>query len=107
MFSKDAGQAKPIEQARPIEQASPPAPEPDSAKPAEQAKPAVAAPSLAAEDTAVADRLKELVESKLQPYVPREQDRAGVLAFYKARNFAPLWIASGKPAPRAEHARRS
>ncbi len=37
--------------------------------------------------------------------MPREQDRAGVLAFYKARNFAPIWIASGKPAPRAEQAK--
>jgi murein L,D-transpeptidase YcbB/YkuD len=37
--------------------------------------------------------------------VPREQDRAGVLTFYKARNFAPIWIASGKPAPRADQAK--
>jgi hypothetical protein len=48
----------------------------------------------------VAAQLKELVETKLSQYVPREQDRAGVLTFYKARNFAPIWIASGKPAPR-------
>ena len=59
---------------------------------------------MSAEDTALADRLKELVETKLQQYVPREQDRAGVLAFYRNRNFAPLWVASGKPAPRAEQA---
>ena len=111
VFSKDAGQAKPIEQPNTIdkliEQTTPPAqvPPADAAKPAEQAKPAVGAPTLGAQDTAIADRLKELAESKLlQQFVPREQDRAGVLAFYKARNFAPLWIASGKAAPRAEQA---
>ena len=53
----------------------------------------------------MAAQLKELVETKLSQYVPREQDRAGVLTFYKARNFAPVWIASGKPAPRTEQAK--
>ena len=66
--------------------------------------PTLTAQTLSAEDTAVADRLRELVESKLQQFVPQEQDRAGVLAFYRDRNFAPLWTASGKPAPRAEQA---
>ena len=61
---------------------------------------------LSAEDAAVADRLRDLAENKLQQYVPQAQDRAGVLAFYRARNFAPIWTASGKPAPRAEQAAR-
>ncbi len=106
VFSKDANQAKPIEkpgeQAAPAEQAQEPVKPIEAAKPAEPATPAVA---LSAEDTAVAAQLKELVETKLSQYVPREQDRAGVLTFYKARNFAPIWIASGKPAPRAEQAK--
>jgi murein L,D-transpeptidase YcbB/YkuD len=105
VFSKDADQAKPIdkpgEQAAPAGQMQEPA-KPAEAKPAEPTTPAVA---LSAEDTAVAAQLKELVETKLSQYVPREQDRAGVLTFYKARNFAPLWIASGKPAPRTEQAK--
>ena len=105
VFSKDADQAKPIdkpgEQAAPAEQAQEPVKPAEAAKPAEPATPAVA---LSAEDTAVAAQLQELVETKLSQYVPHEQDRAGVLAFYKARNFAPIWIASGKPAPRAEQA---
>ncbi len=89
VFSKDAEQAKPIEKAVPSEQAPPSG---------------QAAPALAAENTAITERLKDLVENKLQQFVPKEQDRAGVLAFYRARNFAPLWIAAGKPAPRAEQA---
>src|SRR5919112_1708942 len=30
-------------------------------------------------------KLKELVEARLQQYVPRERDRPGVLAFYRNR----------------------
>jgi murein L,D-transpeptidase YcbB/YkuD len=99
VFSKDADQAKPME---------PGIAQPD-AKPAEEAGPAMVnptlnAPSLSAEDAAVADRLRDLAESKLQQYVPHGQDRAGVLAFYRARNFAPIWLESGKPAPRVQQA---
>src|SRR5712671_1979003 len=106
VFSKDANQAKPIdkpgEQAAPAEQAQEPVKPVEAAKPTE---PATSTVALSAEDTAVAAQLKELVETKLSQYVPREQDRAGVLTFYKARNFAPIWIASGKPAPRTEQAK--
>jgi murein L,D-transpeptidase YcbB/YkuD len=115
VFSKDASQAKPIE-ARPTESkpttnfkpttdgrsldAKSPDAKPAEAKPAEQA----AAPP-AAEIGPVAQQLRELVEGKLlNQFVPREPDRAGVMAFYKARNFAPLWVADGKPAPRVQKA---
>jgi murein L,D-transpeptidase YcbB/YkuD len=104
--AKPVEQAKPIEEAKPIQQAKPangvqPA---DAVQPAEQAQ-TPATPALASEDVALAGEIKTLVESKLSQFVPREHDRAGVLAFYQARNFAPLWIASGKPGPRAEQAR--
>ena len=92
VFSKDADQAKPID--KPAEQAAPPTP----------AQQAVAAPSVSAEDAAVAERLRDLVENKLSQYVPKSQDREGVLAFYRARNFAPIWTESGKQAPRAKQA---
>src|SRR6185436_9646331 len=52
--------------------------------------------------SAVGQQLKELAETKLQQYVPREHDRTGVLAFYRNRNFAPLWAADGKAQPKAE-----
>ena len=107
VFSKDADQAKPIE-AKPVEQMTPPV----QAQPAEQAqpkpmdpKPAAQAAPAVVEDPALTAQLKDLVETKLQQYVPKEQDRAGVLAFYKARDFAPIWIAGGKAAPRAEQAK--
>ena len=70
-----------------------------AANPADQA----AKPAAVALDP-VAQQLKELTETKLQQYVPREHDRAGVLAFYRDRNFAPLWAADGKVQPKAQQA---
>ena len=54
--------------------------------------------------SAVGQQLKELVETKLQQFVPRDQDRAGVLAFYRNRNFAPLWATDGTAQPKAAQA---
>ena len=90
LFSKDADDAKPMEQPAPAE-----------AKPAEPATPAptAAAPTLSAEDTAVAEQLRDILENKLSQFVPKDKDRAGVLAFYRARNFAPIWVAGGKASP--------
>ena len=109
MFSKEAPAAKPIVpdtveplQAAPAQSMSSPsqATEQEVAPlPSEQK----AAASLPAEDAAVAE-LKNLVESKLSQYVSRSQDRAGVLAFYRGRDFAPIWVASGKATPRAKQA---
>jgi L,D-transpeptidase YcbB len=72
---------------------------PETAKPAEPA----AKPS-AAELSPLSQQLKELAETKLHQYVSREQDRAGVLAFYRSRNFAPIWAGDGTTQPRAEQA---
>jgi murein L,D-transpeptidase YcbB/YkuD len=108
MFSKDAPNAKPIEQAAPAQapaQAEPVTPAPATQATAPDSQPAKQATAmLSPEDAAVAGQLKSLIESKLNQYVPREHDRAGVLAFYQGRDFAPLWTASGKVAPRAQQA---
>ena len=45
-----------------------------------------------AEDVALSDRLQSLIENKLQQYVLRLQDRTAVEAFYRGRDFAPLWV---------------
>jgi murein L,D-transpeptidase YcbB/YkuD len=70
-----------------------------SPKQIEQAK-----PIQPAEDIAVSEQLRDLIENKLQQYVPRRQDRAGVEAFYRKRDFAPLWVSAGKPLPRVQQA---
>jgi murein L,D-transpeptidase YcbB/YkuD len=115
--STDAAQSAPAPAAAPAtEKAAPadqPAPAAQSAPaPAEQAKPAEQAtapaaspaPAMAAADPALTAQIQTVVENKLKQFVPEERDRAGVLAFYKDRNFAPLWIASGKPTAQAEQA---
>jgi L,D-transpeptidase YcbB len=52
-----------------------------------------------AEDVALSERLQSLIENKLQQYVPRLQDRTAVEAFYRGRDFAPLWVKAGGPLP--------
>jgi murein L,D-transpeptidase YcbB/YkuD len=99
LFNKDVSQAKPIQGQGNPTQANPAQIKPPEAKPAEQAT----APA-AAELGPVAQQLRDLVEGKLSQYVPREADRAGVTAFYKGRNFTPLWVADGKETPRARQA---
>ena len=61
-------------------------------------------PIVSAEDVAVTERLRDLVENKLQQYVPRAQDRAGIAAFYRKRDFAPLWVGTGKLLPHGQQA---
>jgi L,D-transpeptidase YcbB len=52
---------------------------------------AQAKPTRSVEDVALSERLQDLIENKLQQYVPRLQDRTAVETFYRARDFAPLW----------------
>ena len=56
---------------------------------------AQAQPVPSAEDFAVAEQLRNLIENKLAQYVQHQQDRAGVEAFYRKRSFSPLWVGSG------------
>src|SRR5437867_2236847 len=61
-----------------------------------------ASPIQSPEDSAVAEQLRDLIENKLSQQVPRQQDRAGVEAFYRNRGFAPLWVAGAKPQSRVQ-----
>ena len=51
------------------------------------------------EDVALSERLQDLIENKLQQYVPRLQDRTAVETFYRARDFAPLWANAKERSP--------
>jgi murein L,D-transpeptidase YcbB/YkuD len=80
-----------------------PAPAATVAVPAAPA-PAVATDSATA-DNAVADKLRETIASKaLDRSIGRKADRAGIEAFYSARNYAPLWVANGAASARARSA---
>ena len=81
-----------------------------SVEPAKAAT-APAAPPAATADSAVADKLRELVASRqFERLVNHKADRAGIEAFYSAHNYAPLWItnnaATGAPRLRSPIWRR-
>ena len=79
-----------------------------SAAPAETAKAAreqdAATTAYATADGAVADQLHDMIANKLDRIVKRKADREGVESFYKARNYAPLWVSNGAADPRAKAA---
>ena len=49
-------------------------------------------PARSVEDVAISERLQDLIANKLQQYVTRPQDRTAVEAFYRGRDFVPLWV---------------
>jgi murein L,D-transpeptidase YcbB/YkuD len=68
------------------------------------AAPVATAPALSAADQAVADKLKDLLAARSSKYLDRKGEREGALAFYKDRNYAPLWIDNGQANARAKAA---
>lgn len=57
---------------------------------------------LAPVDVAIADKLKELVKSKLDRAAKKE--RAAIEEFYQARSYAPLWFDQGVPSAKMKAA---
>jgi L,D-transpeptidase YcbB len=63
-----------------------------------------AKPIVSAKDVPVAEQLRNLIENEIARHIPRQEDRAGVEAFYRNRGFAPIWVSAGAPLPRAKDA---
>jgi L,D-transpeptidase YcbB len=75
-----------------------------SAEPAKAATAPDAAPVPTA-DSGVADKLRELIGSRqFEHLVGLKADRAGIEAFYSARNYAPLWVTNNAGNERAKAA---
>ncbi len=75
-----------------------------SVEPAKAATAPTAAP-VATADSAVADKLRELVASRqFERLVNHKADRAGIEVFYSAHNYAPLWISNNAGNERAKAA---
>lgn len=85
--------ATPAPAAAPTTTATAPSPAPEAAKPATTA---------AAEP--VADKLRDLLASKGARYFDRKGERVAVEAFYKSRDYAPVWSANGSATARAKSA---
>jgi murein L,D-transpeptidase YcbB/YkuD len=106
--TKTAEPAKPAEPAAEPKMAEPTMVEPKAAEP-KMAEPKTAEPApevtpvSATADSVVADKLRELITGKsLYRAVGRKDDRAGVEAFYKARDYKPMWVHDGAEDARAK-----
>jgi len=78
-------------------------PKQDAAAPAAEPAKAAAAPAATA-GSPVADQLREMISGKLDRIISRKADREGVEAFYKARDYKPLWMSDGVADERAKAA---
>jgi murein L,D-transpeptidase YcbB/YkuD len=89
----------------PAQDAASPTPTQNAATPAaEPAKPAPVAVA-GVPDSAVSDKLRELISSKqLDRVVGRKAERAGIEQFYSAHNYAPIWVTNGAATARATSA---
>jgi len=70
----------------------------------EPAKTASAPPPSPTGDAAVAEALHTLIKGRLDRYVDRKPDREGVVAYYKAHDFKPIWVSNGAANARAKAA---
>jgi murein L,D-transpeptidase YcbB/YkuD len=67
--------------------------------------PAAAAPAAANLDPMFGEKLREILATRGDRLFGRKGERAGVEAFYRDRNYAPLWLTSnGAPTARATEA---
>ncbi|MGC1235255.1 MAG: L,D-transpeptidase family protein, partial [Xanthobacteraceae bacterium] len=100
--AKSAAEGKPAEtkpaDAKPSDTAVTNAPA--TASP-EAAPATAAAPVAPGPDAAIAEQLRELGNGKFDRIIGSKKDRTPIEAFYSSRNYAPLWIADGKPNARA------
>jgi len=94
-------------EAKPVESKPAEAKQDAAAPAAEPVKAAVApeaAPPTVTADSAVSDKLREMIGGKIDRLVSRKSDRDAVESFYKTRNFAPLWVSNGAGNERAKSA---
>jgi murein L,D-transpeptidase YcbB/YkuD len=68
------------------------------------AAPGAAAPAIASADQPVADKIKDLLAARSTKYLDHKGEREGASAFYKERNYAPVWIENGQANARAKAA---
>ena len=66
-----------------------------AAQPAAKDGTTAPATELAAPADPFADKLRELITTKLSRFSDRKSDRSGIEAFYAARQYAPLWSDKG------------
>jgi L,D-transpeptidase YcbB len=64
----------------------------------------VTPPANAVADSAIADKLHEMIGGKLERIASHKADRDAIESFYKAHNYAPIWLSAGAANDRAKTA---
>jgi murein L,D-transpeptidase YcbB/YkuD len=104
---QNADMAAPTVPAQPAVQPAPATAVPDSAAdvaaPNDGAPTAAPAPvvSMPPGDVNVAQKLQDLIGTRLPEFFPRKPEREAVEAFYRERGYQPLWVSNGAATPRA------
>ncbi len=76
-----------------------------AATPSDAPERTASVPTVNPADASVAERLRELLASgSADRMLSRRADKAGIEAFYSARNYAPLWVSDSAPSARATQA---
>jgi murein L,D-transpeptidase YcbB/YkuD len=81
-----------------------PAPAETVSTPAAVEAPVDALASLDPADRPIAEKLREILSNRLGRVITRKAERDGIEAFYRDRNFAPLWTDKGLEAARTASA---
>jgi murein L,D-transpeptidase YcbB/YkuD len=77
----------------------------ETAAPAQAAAPIAAPATTTVADSAVADKLRELITAKqFDRTINRKAEREGVESYYKVHDYAPLWVSNGAANERAKSA---
>ncbi|MFZ5690453.1 MAG: L,D-transpeptidase family protein [Pseudomonadota bacterium] len=94
--------AAPSPDAAPPARAEPaPAAQPSTAQPATASEPAATQPTIKVADPDFSDKLRELITGRnADRFFARRNERAAAEAFYKDRNYEPLFVADRKQSPR-------
>jgi murein L,D-transpeptidase YcbB/YkuD len=74
---------------------------PSTAQPAPAADPAASQPAVTAADQDLSDKLRDVITGRnADRYFTRRSERAAAEAFYKERNYEPLFVEARKQSPR-------
>lgn len=86
--------------------AATPAPDTTATAPAATPAPApvASAPAAPSADPVFAEKLREILSLRGDRIFSRKGEKPGVEAFYRDRNYAPLWVNNGAPTARATEA---
>ncbi len=88
-------------QAQPAQAQPAPAAQPDATKPASVAEPAASQPAVTVADQEMSEKLRDLITGRnADRFFARRNERTAAEAFYKDRNYEPIFVAGRKQSPR-------